>query len=443
MVTRADRLRGCVQRSLSPRERARVRGVPQRFRHGKLGLWEAFPLILTFSLREKGLLTPPLKTVFLALAALAAVMAMACGQGPQPAASGFSVVQAVPAEPVELVGEGDTASPPPSNQTQPSGAYGFSHYFFEQVGDEVIATLVEGPAGEQVRSNLSYQQLKQLYDQGGPPPDELKMTREELGELVGQLDTVRQATEKYQDVEVALGDGYFESPEQFPNMGAHFLNPKLMNDGLFNPEEPEFLLYIRDAAEDWELVGSGFILPKLLAGEDHPEAFAGPLDNWHVHYSLCAGGRGNTRSATPEECQEQQGVWLPSFGWMIHTYVWVDNPLGVFGMWNPNIPPLLPPAQMRENRSVEALYEDGVATTIENFSHRNAQVKAGETLVWTNMDSAPHTVTLGSRGVAEPGFDSGAIGPGQSFALRIDKPGTYSFTCTLHPAMTASIVVSE
>ena len=48
-----------------------------------------------------------------------------------------------------------------------------------------------------------------------------------------------------------------------------------------------------------------------------------------------------------------------------------------------------------------------------------------------------------SPGVAEPGFDSGLVGPGQSFALKFDRPGTYSFACTLHPAMIGEIVVTE
>ena len=148
------------------------------------------------------------------------------------------------------------------------------------------------------------------------------MTREELGELVSQLDAVRQATEKYQDVEVALGDGYHLSPEEFPNMGAHFINPERMNDGVFNPAEPEFLLYILDKGQEWALVGTGFLLPTRLVGKDHPDGFAGQLDNWHVHYSLCLSGGGDkSRSATPEECQDQGGFWLPSFGWMIHSYV--------------------------------------------------------------------------------------------------------------------------
>ena len=87
--------------------------------------------------------------------------------------------------------------------------------------------------------------------------------------------------------------------------------------------------------------------------------------------------------------------------------------------------------------------EGEVATTIENFSHRNALIQAGDTLAWTNMDAVPHTVTLGSGKKSEPGFDSGLIGPGQTFALKFDQAGTYSFTCTLHPGMDGEVVVTE
>ena len=401
------------------------------------------------------------KALFLGGALLAVVLMVACTQGP-----GYSVVQPVPSEPVSLVGEGDTAQPQPSSDARSAGAYGFSHFFFEEVGGEVIASLVEGPQGEQVRSNLSYRQLKQLYDSGEALPEELKMTRAELGELIGQLDTVRQSTEKYQDVDLALADGYLLSVDEVPNMGAHFIHPERINDGIFDPSEPEFLLYIQDEAEKWELVGTGFVLPhpqtlaefndlmaeqgapvstasEFAGSEGHPEAFVGPLDNWHMYYSVCTAGGPMIRSTTLEECRELGGEWVSSFGWMIHTYVWEDSPLGVFGMWNPNIPPVMPAEQIRETRTFDHLHEGEVPLTIENFSHQDAQIKVGETLVWTNVDGAPHTVTLRSRGVVESGFDSGFVGPGQSFALRFDDPGEYSYTCTLHPSMNGAIVVTQ
>ncbi len=128
---------------------------------------------------------------------------------------------------------------------------------------------------------------------------------------------------------------------------------------------------------------------------------------------------------------------------MIHTYVWVDSPLGVFSMWNPNIPPVVPADTIRETRA-DVLHREGeVALIIENFSHRDAELKVGETMFWTNVDGVPHTVTSGSQGTAEEGFDSGHIAPGQSFALKLDRPGEYRYTCTIHPSMNGTIIVTE
>jgi plastocyanin len=127
---------------------------------------------------------------------------------------------------------------------------------------------------------------------------------------------------------------------------------------------------------------------------------------------------------------------------MMHAYVWEDNPLGVFQMWNPNIRPVVPASDIREARTIAALQEGEAVLSIENFSHLEAELKVGGSVVWTNVDGVPHTVTSGFQGVAEEGFDSGNIVPGQSFVLRFDQPGEYSYTCTLHPSMNAKIVVN-
>ncbi len=305
----------------------------------------------------------------------------------------------------------------------------------------MVTTLVEGPRGEQVRSPISYLELKELYTRGEPPPEDLRMSAEELGSLVRQLDTVRDTLEKYRDVAVAIADGYEQFGGDVPNMGAHFINQQLVEDGVFDPAHPEIVLYSQDAAGNWELVGSAFILPHQDVGQDHPEAFAGPLDNWHIHYNLCRSPSGRFSSTTAQECDTLGGQWASSVGWMIHAYVWEDNPLGVFHMWNPNVPPLASAGEIR-SRSVSAS-PGAVALAIENFNHRNARVMVGQTVAWTNMDGVPHTVTSGSRGVAEEGFDSGNIALGQSFALRFDQAGEYPYTCTLHPTMNGKVTVVE
>ena len=328
------------------------------------------------------------------LGALLAVGLAACSDG----APSVAVVQPVPEEAAEPLGAGDAAPLPSSPDGRPSGSYGFSHYFFEKLGGEVVNTLVEGPKGEQVRSKLSYLDLKRLYDSGVEPPPELRMSRQELGNLVSQLDVVREVTSKYQDMRLAISEGFLMTTDDVPNMGAHFVHPERILDGEFDPSQPEFLLYTPHGDDDWELVGTGFILPTGLVGPEHPSGFAGPLDNWHVHYSLCIGDPVRARSAAKDDCEARGGSWLASFGWMIHAYVWEDNPLGVFSMWNPNIPPVAAAATFKDGQTIHKREGGEAEVVIENFNNPEVQIKAGETVFWTNVDGVSHTVTAGSPG---------------------------------------------
>ena len=376
----------------------------------------------------------------IALLALAVVLVAGCGETPTPTPPA-AVVLSAPQQLEEPSTPSSDAAPPQVVPGFSAGAFGFSHYVFENIGGEVITTLVEGPTTEQIRAPVSYAQLKDIHADGGSL-NGLEMSYEDLGDLVGQLDTVRDATAKYRDIEVALEEGYLQTTEDVPNMGAHFIHPIRALDGLFNPAEPEILMYTGDEELGWRLVGTSFVLPREQVGDEHPEAFAGPLDNWHVHYSLCTGPNSISRSTTPEQCAEEQSVWLPSYGWMIHAWVWDDNPMGVFNMWNPSVPPLVSSDEVRPSRDAFVPAEGATVTTIENFSYAPTEVGVGNTLTWTNVDGVPHTVTAGLDGAAV-NFDSGLIGPGQSFAVRFDQPGLFPFACALHPSMTGTVSVGQ
>ena len=70
------------------------------------------------------------------------------------------------------------------------------------------------------------------------------------------------------------------------------------------------------------------------------------------------------------------------------------------------------------------------------FMPNSMTVKAGSTVTWANMDDEPHTV------VSDIGlFRSGAMDTNESFSFKFDKPGTYHFTCSIHPRMVGTIVV--
>lgn len=76
--------------------------------------------------------------------------------------------------------------------------------------------------------------------------------------------------------------------------------------------------------------------------------------------------------------------------------------------------------------------------TISNYVYApdTVRVRAGSSVTWTNNDSAPHTAT--DEGHA---WDAGSIANGQSATVTFTTPGTYTYTCTLHPTMKGRIVV--
>jgi len=72
------------------------------------------------------------------------------------------------------------------------------------------------------------------------------------------------------------------------------------------------------------------------------------------------------------------------------------------------------------------------------FSPASASVKVGESVQWTWVDTtAQHTST------ADDGtWDSGLAGAGNTFVFTFTKAGTYSYHCSVHPAMVGKITVS-
>jgi quinohemoprotein ethanol dehydrogenase len=64
-------------------------------------------------------------------------------------------------------------------------------------------------------------------------------------------------------------------------------------------------------------------------------------------------------------------------------------------------------------------------------------VPPGTTITWTNTGQVGHTVTS-DNGV----FDSGDLGPGQTFSYTFDTPGTFWYFCRPHPFMRGRIIVA-
>jgi plastocyanin len=72
------------------------------------------------------------------------------------------------------------------------------------------------------------------------------------------------------------------------------------------------------------------------------------------------------------------------------------------------------------------------------FAPAAMTITAGDTVTWTNEDQAPHDVTTTSAPAAIHGA---TMGKGQSWSYTFTTPGRYSYICSIHPDMTATLTV--
>jgi plastocyanin len=80
------------------------------------------------------------------------------------------------------------------------------------------------------------------------------------------------------------------------------------------------------------------------------------------------------------------------------------------------------------------------------YDPREILVGVNDTIIWTNNDTEPHTVTSGtggglnsflsnSKGKPDGLFDTGLFSPGSITSIKFNQSGTYYYFCTIHPWM--------
>jgi plastocyanin len=81
-----------------------------------------------------------------------------------------------------------------------------------------------------------------------------------------------------------------------------------------------------------------------------------------------------------------------------------------------------------------------VSVSIQDYAFvaPSITIAPGTTVVWTNKDDDPHTVT------ADDGsFDSKGLGQGDSYAHVFATAGRYPYHCAAHPFMKGVVIVAE
>ncbi len=79
------------------------------------------------------------------------------------------------------------------------------------------------------------------------------------------------------------------------------------------------------------------------------------------------------------------------------------------------------------------------AISIEDFRFQppDLTVPVGATVTWTNDEAGIAHTTTADDGT----WNSGSLQPGDAFEMTFDQPGTYSYFCSIHPSMQATITV--
>jgi hypothetical protein len=165
-------------------------------------------------------------------------------------------------------------------------------------------------------------------------------SQKDYNDVADELAQLRQATAKYQDVNVALNDGYVEPGRCVPNMGRHFVHREDVlkaNDFRVgvggDPLQPEALLYVREATGEYKLVAVEWIvlydtvtrvpnpetsLPTLVLG-DVNESFHGPMPGHE-----------------PWPTREDPLRMMP-WHYDLHAWIWKPNPGGPFDDFNAKV----------------------------------------------------------------------------------------------------------
>ncbi|AGK97163.1 cupredoxin domain-containing protein [Clostridium pasteurianum] len=77
-----------------------------------------------------------------------------------------------------------------------------------------------------------------------------------------------------------------------------------------------------------------------------------------------------------------------------------------------------------------------IQVKITNFSFdpQTLTIHKGDTVMWTNMDSAPHTVT-------GKDFKSATLNKNDTFKFTFNDTGNFDYVCSFHSEMTGNIIV--
>lgn len=155
--------------------------------------------------------------------------------------------------------------------------------------------------------------------------------------LTQQLATARLATAKYAtSLSRAKADGYQIITMMMPNMGFHFMNPKIQG---FSIRRPQILVYEHHGSQ-WQLGALEWVFLKMPKNQPLPNATFGSFPA-ACHYRDGTFIPDQHQKTCPKRAPRTGArftFWHPDLVTM-HVWVWYPNPAGLYSSTNPLVAP--------------------------------------------------------------------------------------------------------
>jgi hypothetical protein len=154
-------------------------------------------------------------------------------------------------------------------------------------------------------------------------PQDAELTVDQQSKAKTLLKKVRDATDRYQNVNVAEADGYqllfgCVSGDTVGAMGLHYVNMDLVNKGEVKLSRPQIVIYEPTPDGRVRLTGADYLI--IAEGWDKKHPNDPPQLMGQLFHLFDAPNR----------------FGLPAF-YTLHVWAWKDNPNGAFVNWHPNV----------------------------------------------------------------------------------------------------------
>jgi hypothetical protein len=157
------------------------------------------------------------------------------------------------------------------------------------------------------------------------------------GTLTRDIAAARIATAKYAtNLGRAKADGYKVITPMMPNMGIHFLNPKISG---FNLRKPQILVY-EHTSNGWQLGALEWVFPAMPKNPPLPNATFGFFPA-ACHYADGTFVPDENSATCPKKAPHTGAkffFWHPDLT-TLHMWVWYPNRAGLYSSTNPDVAP--------------------------------------------------------------------------------------------------------